>query len=588
MTVHDCFLFFNELDALEIRLEELDPVVDRFVLVEATTTFSGQPKPLVFAGNQARFERFLPRIEHVVVEDLPGADAWAREAFQRNAILRGLAGAAPDDVVLISDVDEVPRADAVRRFLREDMQAAALVLRFYYYRLNCQNTRGTPASPWSVIVRRRLLGAPQDARASKHSLPHLLDAGWHFSCLGDERAIREKIQAFSHQELNLPRFTDEAEIRRRIRRGLDLFDRPGFLWRFVPLDDSFPRHVLAHQDRFRHLIGAAEPATTGEARLDPPRQRRERPRLLLLYHRDPTTTAAYLEAALRQVADVTTAGEGQEVHLDPRAHVFLPELLSRLGRDFDAVLEVQGNSVEVSGQDQAGVPCAWWAIDTHLYYMNYCHHFFRARAFDHVFVAQKQHVHRYQEWAWTAASWLPLAADPAVFRPFPLEQTADVGFVGSVRAGLHEARRDLLGRLNRRFPRLSFARGLWREDAARFMSSCRLVFNRSLHEDVNMRVFEAASCARPLLTDRLPRDCGLEELFEDGRHLLLYDDRDLEAVVERWLADPASAEQVGAAAREHVLAHHTYAHRAAEVLRVLGLGRAAEEALPALTAEVAG
>ena len=74
MTVHDCFIFFNELDALELRLEELDPVVDRFVLVEARTTFTGQAKPLVFAEHRGRFAKFLPKLVHVVVDELPGAD----------------------------------------------------------------------------------------------------------------------------------------------------------------------------------------------------------------------------------------------------------------------------------------------------------------------------------------------------------------------------------------------------------------------------------------------------------------------------------------------------------------------------------
>ena len=69
--VYDCFTFFNELDLLEVRLNELDGVVDRFVLCESPYTFRGQPKPLVFQENRARFARFLPKIEHVVVDDLP-------------------------------------------------------------------------------------------------------------------------------------------------------------------------------------------------------------------------------------------------------------------------------------------------------------------------------------------------------------------------------------------------------------------------------------------------------------------------------------------------------------------------------------
>ena len=71
-TVFDCFMFFNELDLLEIRLIELSELVDRFVLVEATRTHTGFQKPLYFADNKSRFASFLDRIIHVIVDDLPG------------------------------------------------------------------------------------------------------------------------------------------------------------------------------------------------------------------------------------------------------------------------------------------------------------------------------------------------------------------------------------------------------------------------------------------------------------------------------------------------------------------------------------
>jgi glycosyltransferase involved in cell wall biosynthesis len=293
-------------------------------------------------------------------------------------------------------------------------------------------------------------------------------------------------------------------------------------------------------------------------------------RVLLLYHANPTTTAAYLEAALREVATVTVAGEGQEVSLPRNATTSIPDLLDRLGERFDLVLEVEGENVATSGHRDAGVPCAWWAIDSHLH-MSYDAHFFRAKSFDHVFVAQKHHVVRYAEWAWVSSSWLPLAADPVVFAPLDAPRSFDVGFVGNVLPGLHDARRVLLGRLVARFDRVLVARGAWREYVARELARCRFVFNRSLHEDVNMRVFEAVACGRPLLTDRLAAKCGLAELFTDGEHLILYDDGSLEETVERWLCDEAAAERIAAAGREHVRTAHTYAHRARTILDHFGL-----------------
>ena len=101
--VWDAFQVFNELDMLEVRLHELNETVHRFVLVEATRTHSNKPKPLHFGQNKGRFAPFLHKIIHVVVDDLPdNSDAWVLENFQRNAMLRGLAGAHPNDLVVVA------------------------------------------------------------------------------------------------------------------------------------------------------------------------------------------------------------------------------------------------------------------------------------------------------------------------------------------------------------------------------------------------------------------------------------------------------------------------------------------------------
>lgn len=74
-------------------------------------------------------------------------------------------------------------------------------------------------------------------------------------------STRQKIEAFSHQGLNLPRFTSEELIRERVAQGRDLFDRPGFEWAFVPLDHTFPEIVLRNQTPFEHLIEPVPPAS---------------------------------------------------------------------------------------------------------------------------------------------------------------------------------------------------------------------------------------------------------------------------------------------------------------------------------------
>ncbi|MGN1154117.1 MAG: hypothetical protein ACI4S3_08815 [Candidatus Gastranaerophilaceae bacterium] len=94
--IYDCFTFFNELDLLEIRLNILNDVVDKFVLVEATKTFTGQDKPLYYNDNKEKFSAFNAKIIHVVVDDYPSIGletAWGYENWQRNCISRGLNNA---------------------------------------------------------------------------------------------------------------------------------------------------------------------------------------------------------------------------------------------------------------------------------------------------------------------------------------------------------------------------------------------------------------------------------------------------------------------------------------------------------------
>lgn len=87
--VWDCFLFNCELELLSFRLNELSQCVDFFVLVEATTTFRGEPKPLYYAQNKSSYQEFQNQIIHVVVDDMPTEtdSPWAREKYQHAAIL---------------------------------------------------------------------------------------------------------------------------------------------------------------------------------------------------------------------------------------------------------------------------------------------------------------------------------------------------------------------------------------------------------------------------------------------------------------------------------------------------------------------
>jgi beta-1,4-mannosyl-glycoprotein beta-1,4-N-acetylglucosaminyltransferase len=236
----DTFTFFQELDILEIRLTELYPVVDAFVLVEATHTHKGDEKPLYYAANRQRFARWNDKIRHIVVGDLPQgstqAAIWRREIGQRQAIERGLVDLPDDTIVLVSDLDEIPRREIVASLAQQGMPDDAIYTfgqTLYYYNVNtsCTSLRwnGTRATHLSNIRALTPDGVrweglrPRSNEYPRHA--YVGDAGWHLSYFGDVKHIQQKMRSFLHQELVSDEHLDPDVIARRMSSGLDIWGR---------------------------------------------------------------------------------------------------------------------------------------------------------------------------------------------------------------------------------------------------------------------------------------------------------------------------------------------------------------------------
>lgn len=262
--IYDTFIFFNELDLLEIRLNELDKIVDKFVLVESPTTFSGVRKPLYFQLNKNRYSKFLSKINHIVVEDLSdtqllqnkliehhpeATELLKRENIQRNAIMRGLTKAKDGDLILISDIDEIPPPDMIL-MLKKDIkknEVYGFKQKVYYYYLNLLSNEtiiGTKAT---------LLGNidfPQNIRQTKKYI--LVDqGGWHFSFLGGVQKIKDKIGAYLHQEYNNQEILSQIPF--YVENRLDIFERP-YEYREVSIDNSFPKYIQENKDKYSKFI----------------------------------------------------------------------------------------------------------------------------------------------------------------------------------------------------------------------------------------------------------------------------------------------------------------------------------------------
>lgn len=230
--VFDCFTFFNEFRLLNFRLAELRGVVDQTILIEATQTFSGKPKNALFFENRRGFSSFS--IHAVLLDGLDGKNAWEREACQRNAIMRGLEeqGAKDHDWVFVSDADEIPHPGVIERAAHG--LGFTLGQALYYYNLECQATEPWQKAKLLRFSELKRVGSVEAARMT-NQWPVLPNAGWHFSYFGDEAFIREKVAAFSHQELNTNQWMNSKNIQKALAEGIDLFGR-NVAFRRVPAD----------------------------------------------------------------------------------------------------------------------------------------------------------------------------------------------------------------------------------------------------------------------------------------------------------------------------------------------------------------
>jgi hypothetical protein len=131
----DVFPFFNELELLEIRLTELEDVVDRWVIQECAATHSGRAKPLYFNDNKTRFGRWLKRIDHQIVdmEQFPcSTDPFENEAWQRNMLLHAFSP-ADNDIITYTDVDEIPHPGVYKRFNPSDGLGVLNMIMFVFF-----------------------------------------------------------------------------------------------------------------------------------------------------------------------------------------------------------------------------------------------------------------------------------------------------------------------------------------------------------------------------------------------------------------------------------------------------------------------
>ena len=270
MKLIDCFMYFDEDLVLDIRLNTLNDIVDRFVIVEATTDHAGNQKKLNF--NKKNFKKFENKIHYIVDQDLPKQVSffkknwrpeWHRENAQRNKLEVGYADCSDEDLIMISDIDEIPNPKRIKDFDSNYNYGCFMQMNFQS-KINLLNM-DLKSWPGTKICKKRNLKSPQWLRNIKikkrpfwkfykPKQPQLIyDGGWHFSFLKSPENISLKIKSYVHQEHNKEKFTNIENIKKRISDKEDIFGR-SFNYKPIKIDESFPSYISSNKERFKNWI----------------------------------------------------------------------------------------------------------------------------------------------------------------------------------------------------------------------------------------------------------------------------------------------------------------------------------------------
>jgi beta-1,4-mannosyl-glycoprotein beta-1,4-N-acetylglucosaminyltransferase len=257
MKIFDCFMYFDEEIVLEVRLNTLDKFVDYFVIVESRFTHKGGKRNLKFDLN--KFKKFKDKIIYLIYDELPKEvepinnqdnqnevsrkslwNAIYRENGQRNHIEKGLIDAKENDIILISDVDEIPNLKNIE-FKNISKKIILFKHNMFYYKFNLHLPNliwtGTKGCRKKDLINPQWLRNIKDRKYSffrldtffsknkYRSVRRIIDGGWHFTNIKNAEAIEHKLKSYLHHgefDLNPLSITQINEIIKKKHAIYDL------------------------------------------------------------------------------------------------------------------------------------------------------------------------------------------------------------------------------------------------------------------------------------------------------------------------------------------------------------------------------
>jgi len=277
--IYDCFNFFNELDILEIRLNTLYDYVDYFVIVESSVTHSGVEKPFYFEENKERFSKFLDKIISNKVYDTPNdfvnlidsedkalteinqfiekqtnrfnrltQPDYGRDFFQKECVRRPLINCSDNDIIIISDADEIPNPEILKNLEIND-KIYSLNQTTYYYYINVLKQRDWYGSKISYYKNIKHLSF-NEVRGDESLSTKIENSGWHFSFQGGKEMVKTKILSYSARDMVNSHILSHLDS--NIDNNIDPFFRSNLT--VVEIDDTYPKYILNNLEKYKHLI----------------------------------------------------------------------------------------------------------------------------------------------------------------------------------------------------------------------------------------------------------------------------------------------------------------------------------------------
>ena len=232
MKVYDCFMFFDENLVLELRLNLLDKYVDYFVIVESKYNHKGETKKLNF--DIKKFKKFEQKIIYIIYDQQPSDlykfekedtkhdidskyifNAYKRENAQRNLISQGLKNASLDDLIIISDVDEIPNLEKINfNKIKNEILIFRQDMFYYKFNLKLSNFKwtGSKACKLKKLINPQWLRNIKDKKfafyrfdtffsSTKYrNLKFIEDGGWHYTNMKNAKEIEHKLRSYLHHQ----------------------------------------------------------------------------------------------------------------------------------------------------------------------------------------------------------------------------------------------------------------------------------------------------------------------------------------------------------------------------------------------------